>query len=190
MMIAAGVTENEGRALSAAVEQLRRLLADASQRDWKIGCDLSGAASNPEVSIISLLPEVESADSIDRVRERLREHLAARIAAGASAFLCTIFRACEDDAPKLERIRRLNLLAPELSHDLDAGVIDFDRMLGDIGSQILETDYRLGGAGAREIVAYTIVKTFLSGGLDDRVPDDVIERARSLHRRAHQVEAG
>jgi hypothetical protein len=189
MMIAASVTQNEGRALSAAVEQLRRLLAQASQREWKFECDLSGAASNPEVSIISLLPEVEGADPIDRVRERLRERLGTQMAAGATAFLCTIFRAC-DDPSKLERIRRLNLLAPELSHDLDIGVIDFDRMLGDIGSQTLETDYRLDGAGAREVAAYTIVKTLIGGGLDDRVPDEVIERARSLHVRAYRVEAG
>jgi hypothetical protein len=190
MMIAASVTENEGRALGSAAEQLRRMLTEASQRDWRIECDLSGSAANPELCIISLLPEAEGAEPIDSVRQRLHEHASAAAAAGASVFFCTIFRACENDAPKLERIRRLNLLAPELSHDLDVGVIDFDRMLGDIGAQTLETDYRLGGAGAREVAAYTIVTTLLRGGLDDRVPDEVIERVRAIADRIHRIRVG
>jgi hypothetical protein len=190
MMIAASLTENEGRALGSAVEQLRRTLAEASQRDWKIECDFSGAATRPEICIISLLPEAERPDAIDGVRQRLRERVSDTVAAGASVFLCTIFRACENDASKLERIRRLNLLAPDLSHDLDVGVIDFDRMLGDIGSQTLETDYRLDGAGAREVAAYTIVTALLRGGLDEHVPGDVLERARSIYDRAGRASAG
>ncbi|MGH7715531.1 MAG: hypothetical protein ACREML_05985 [Vulcanimicrobiaceae bacterium] len=185
MIIAATVTENEGRALSVAVEQLRRLLAQVSQRDWNIECDLLAIASNPEIRIISLLPEVESDEPIDRVKQRLREHLNASIGAGGSVFLCTIFRACNGDASKLERIRRLNLVAPALSHELDAGVIDLDRMLSDIGAQQLQTDFRLDGPAAREVTAYTIVKTLLAGGFDDRIPDETVERARSMADRAY-----
>jgi hypothetical protein len=186
MMIAATVSENEGRVLAVAVEQLRRLLAQASQRDWTLECDLSADTRHPDIRIISLLTEVESDEPIDRVRQRIRERLEASIGTGASAFLCTIFRACDGDAAKLERIRRLNMLAPELSHDLNAGVIDFDRMLSDIGAERMQTDYRLDGPAAREVVAYTIVKTLLTGGgFDDRIPDETVERALSMMDRAY-----
>lgn len=185
MMIAATVTDNEGRALAVAVEQLRGLLAQASQRDWTIECDLSGTANNPEICIVSLLPDLESGESIDRIRERLRKRLNESIGTGATALICTIFRACDEDPPKLERIRRLNMLAPELSHDLDAGVIDLDRTLSDIGAQRLQTDYRLDGPRAREVSAYAIVKALLAVGLDDRIPDEIVERARSLQDRTY-----
>jgi len=129
-------------------------------------------------------------EPIDRVDARLRDELGRLTARQTAVYICTIFRACEDDAARLERIRRLNLLAADLSHDLDIGVIDFDRQFADIGARTLETSYRLEGGGAREIAAYTVVKTLLaSGAFEDRIDDATIEQARAAHASTYQANA-
>jgi hypothetical protein len=192
MLIAAAVTENEASALTLAVAQMQQLFAQASQREWKIDCDLGFDPSRqPEICIVSLLRELDGTlDPIDRVESRLRDELGSLLEKRTAVYLCTIFRACEDDAPKLERLRRLNLLAVELSHDLDIGVIDFDRQLADIGAHVLETSYRLEGGAARAIAAYVIVKTLLAAGaFDDHLPAGTIEQARVLYDRAYQAQA-
>ncbi len=186
MLIAGALTENEASALMLAVEQMRQLFVRAGQTEWKIDCrlDLEEPAA---ICIISLLGEVDGArDPIDDVRRRLAKTIAGLTASGTGVFLCTIFRACEHDAPTIERIRRLNLLVAELSHDLDVGVIDFDRMLADIGARPLQTSYHLEGGGARDIAAYTIVKTLLAeGAFDDLIPAETLERARASYDRAY-----
>ena len=194
MLIAAVVTESEGRALVLAVEQMRQLFVHAGDREWQIDCDLRDdlrfePARPPQICILSLLRELDGAlEPIDRVDARLRDELGRLTARQTAVYICTIFRACEDDAARLERIRRLNLLAADLSHDLDIGVIDFDRQFADIGARTLESSYRLEGNAAREIAAYMIVKTLLAAGaFDDRIPVETIEQARAMYDRSHQA---
>ena len=99
--------------------------------------------------------------------------------------LCTVFRHVAppigdagDALPaKRERIRRLNLMAIDLSHDTGAGVVDVDRAFSHVGARSLATDHRLTGRAAAEVAAHTIVAGILAAGLDDVVPPDVQERA-------------
>jgi len=192
MLIAAAVTENEGNALVLAVEQMRQLFVRARKKEWKIECDLRlDPTRQPDISIVSLLRELDgTVEPLDRVEGRIRDELGRLVASRTAVYLCTIFRACDDDAAKLERLRRLNLLAIELSHDLDIGVIDFDRQFADIGARPLESSYRLEGSAAREIAAYIIVKTLLAAGaFEDHVPAETIEQARALYDRAYQAKA-
>ncbi|HEY1730077.1 MAG TPA: hypothetical protein VGG22_17035 [Candidatus Baltobacteraceae bacterium] len=192
MLIAGAVTENEGHALMLAAEQARQLLVRAGAREWKIDCELTGslhfeADRQPAICIVSLLREVDS-DPLDQVRIRLMDQLGKLDARQTAVYLCTVFRACENDAPLLERIRRLNLLAADLSHHLDIGVIDFDRQFADFGARPLQTSYRLEGGTTREIAAYTILKTLLaSGAFDNHVDDETIEKARAMYDRAHKA---
>ncbi len=195
MLIAAAVTENEGNALMLAVEQLRRLFASASDREWKIECELQDGVRfdpdlKPAVYIHSLLARLDANEPIDQLRSRLHTDLGKLVAHQTAVYLCTLFRGCEDDESKLERIRRLNLLTVDLSHDLDIGVIDLDRQLADIGARALQTSYRLEGRPACEIAAYVIVKTlFSTGAFDDHIDAETIERARAMHDRSYQASA-
>ncbi len=185
MLIAGAVTGNEESALMLAVEQMRQLFVRAGQTEWKIECELQ-TDRKPAVYIASLLTQLDTDEPIDRLQSRLRSELANLNA----VYLCTVFRGCEDDPSKLERIRRLNLLAIDLSHDLDIGVIDFDRQFADIGARPLETSYRLEGRAAREIAAYVIVKTlFATGAFDDHIAAETIEQARTLYDRSYQANA-
>jgi len=193
MLIAATLTENEGSALMLAVEQMRRLFVRAGQSEWKIECELQGGMRfdldrKPAVYIVSLLTQLDTDEPIDRLQGRLRTELGDVVAHQTAVYLCTLFRGCEDDAAKLERIRRLNLLTADLSHDLDVGVIDFDRQLADIGARSLESSYRLEGRAAREIAAYVIVKTlFATGAFDDHIAAGTVEEARSMYDRSYQA---
>ena len=194
MLIAGIVTENEGHALMLAAEQARQLFVRSGAREWKIDCELTSnlhfeADRQPAICIVSLLREVDS-DPMDRVRMRLTDQMGKFDRRRTAVYLCTIFRACENDAPLLERIRRLNLMAANLSHDLDIGVIDFDRQFADIGARTLQTSYRLEGGTTREIAAYTILKTLLaSGAFDGHVDDETIEKARAMYDRASKANA-
>ena len=101
-----------------------------------------------------------------------------------STFVCTIFRhvAGRTDAAVVERIRRLNLMAMELSHDTGVNVVDLDRALASVGGRALRTDYRLGGAAAAKVAADAIVSGILKAGLDDFFPLETQERAKELQR--------
>jgi hypothetical protein len=171
VLIAAHVAESERPAFTLAQEHLRRLIDRPFELEFN-------ATDGAEISIASLLRDVESGEPLEGVRSRLCDV--------PPSFVCTVFRACEGDAGKLERIRRLNVLAAEISHETGCGVIDFDRMFGDIGARTLQTDYRLGGNIAREIAAYTIVRTILAAGLDDLIPDAHLTRARAEHDRVYK----
>jgi len=195
MLIAAAVTENEGNALTLAVEQMRQLFARVSQREWKIECELRDdlrfdPERKPAVYIVSLLTQLDANEPVDRLRGRLHAELSNLVAQQPAVYLCTVFRGCEDDPPKLERIRRLNLLAVDLSHDLNVGVIDFDRQFADIGARPLQSNHRLEGRGACEIAAYVIVKAlFATGAFDDHIDAETIEAARLIFDRSLQAYA-
>ncbi len=83
--------------------------------------------------------------------------------------VCTVFRHVTPDAQapaRLRHIRRLNLLAAEMSQELGLTVIDLDRALADIGARALATDHRLGGPYATEMAAKCIALALLVAGLD------------------------
>jgi hypothetical protein len=106
-------------------------------------------------------------------------------------FLCTLFRhvppfseAEGGEARRLwlrQRIRRLNLLATDLSYSTGINIIDLDRTLAHLGAGPLQTDVRLGGERATAAAADTICGALLAAGLDDVVPEALLNRSQKLH---------
>ena len=181
MLIACRVAPSERDAWSIARQNLRTSLTRASQRDWPVELSFVDSIDalmepKPDIAVISLLTELEGGSLVE-VAERLRTGLHALDGLGVAVFLCTVFRAC-DDPSRLERIRRLDLLAAQLSHETGCGVIDFDRSFAHTGARPLETDYLMRGSNAARLAALTIFDALLSAGLDDAVPADVLQRAQ------------
>lgn len=135
--------------------------------------------------IESLLPEVERfADPWSASEARVRARIDHRAAPDQLLYLMTVFRsvAADEDpataAAKRVRIRRLNRLAVELSHQTGASIIDLDRALADVGAHALGTDFRLRGESAIEASARCIADAWLATALDDRVTATKLDAAR------------
>ncbi len=187
------VDVSEQPALEAAAALLSKELSAAAGSQITTDClflktisDVP-AAGPVLIAITSLLPELENLDEPwPEVEKRLRDafHAAAQ-QSDLRLFVITIFRHVapeewEERTLRLRvRIARLNLFAAEISRETGCNVIDIDRVLADIGAQVLHTDYRLGGPYAVEAVATSVVLTLLSLGLDEYAPYEVQEAARA-----------
>jgi hypothetical protein len=194
ILIQAVVTAAEQAAVRDAAERLSASLSAAAGTAYAVDCvfptdidrlDRSGKTS---IVITSLLDEVDAVDERwQETEDRLRSTYRNLSEDGRLAvFICTVLRhVAPDAAPELVtarriRIRRLNLLAAELSRETGCFVIDVDRMLADIGAQPLQTDYRLIGPYAAGAAAKSIAMTLLSAGLDAFVPVEIQDAARDL----------
>lgn len=191
------VADAERPAIVAACQQLDECLRAGSGCTWPIELRFQpsiasvGSSGRPTLVILSLLPELaRENEPAARTEARLRLQLGLLAPVAPFLLICTIFRHVADSgaplAPAagvgtLERIRRLNLLAAELSHDTGIAVLDIDRAFAHIGARELQTDYRLGGRIAAEAAAHTMVAGILAVALDDIVPADVQERAQQFH---------
>jgi hypothetical protein len=139
------------------------------------------------IVISSLVLEVANYEEAwPQVEHRLRARYEALAGTGAVIFLCTVLRhvarseGADQAKCKLIRIRRLNLLAAELSRETGACVIDLDRSLADIGARKLHTDYRLNGQYAGEATAKFIALAVLSAGLDAHVSFEIQDAAKAI----------
>jgi hypothetical protein len=146
------------------------------------------------IVVASLLPELARLDEPwPSVEARWRAQAALLVEGGTSPpLLCNIFRRVSERSARavlIERIRRLNLLAVDLSHDFGLPVIDIDRVFAHIGGRGAQCDYRLGGPIAAEVVGYVVARSLLSIGLDDAVAVDVQERAKAFLGELHQIDA-
>jgi hypothetical protein len=189
--IRAVVDINERAAVSRAAMLLESSLSAASGEPVTVRCrfeaslDALQGFEEPCILMISLLPEVANyRESWVEVEKRFRERCLALMSAdGAIAFLCTVFRhvATGDsaDPARLVRIRRLDLLAAELSREAGLFIVDLDRSLADIGASKLHTDYRLDGEYASQAAAKFIALAVLSAGLDAYLPFEVQDAARA-----------
>lgn len=199
ILIDAVVDETERPVWAAAMAQLRDCLAAAGGGTaWRIEVRFprSLAALDrhrpPSAIVASLLAEAARPDEhIALTEARWRTQLAALDAGLVPAtFLCTIFRAVRgaradrSSAPALaliERIRRLNLMAIDLSHDIGVNIVDIDRIFAHVGALEVGSGYRLSGALAEEVAGYAIVAALLNMALDDLVPPAILERAKQAH---------
>jgi hypothetical protein len=194
LLIDAVIDPIERPVMIATAAQLRDSLSAAGEGQWQVQIrlrppPLAIEPEHPPMAIIaSLLPEVACLDEpISLTETRWRKQLAALNGdLRSSTFLCTIFRvvgggrraAPGNAAPKIvERIRRLNLLAADLSHDFGVGVIDIDRIFAHLGARHVQSDFRLRGAIAEEVAAYAIVSTLLAVGFGDVAPPEILARA-------------
>jgi hypothetical protein len=189
--IKAVVDSNEQAAVSLAASLLEKSLSAAAGDPVAVRCQFEPSLATLKASdesgiiISSLLPEVANyEESWTTVESRLRESYRKLAGTdGAAVFLCTIFRhvpsgSSADHSP-LVRVRRLNLLAAEISRETGACVIDIDRSLADIGASQLNTDYRLGGQYASDAAAKFIALAVLSAGLDNYVSFEIQDAARA-----------
>jgi hypothetical protein len=191
------VDESERPALLKAKEQLDECLGAASGVSWPTRILFRESISAidwsepPTVVIASFLPAAtRSEELLPSVEARWRADFGLLAERGVAAiFVCTVFRRVPSERPNalpddrrrtVERIRRLNLLAAELSHDLGISVIDIDRVFAHFGARALRTDFSLVGMVAAEVAAHTIVSSILAAALDDFIPPNVQERARAL----------
>jgi hypothetical protein len=189
--IEAEVDPREHPAVLAGAQQLAQALSAATGGDWPIQLHFleagaAAATSEPgSVIVLSLLSEVERREPIAETEARWRARLAGLAEGAAPVLICTVFRhLTERRAPggpeRLERIRRLDRMAADLSCDLGATVVDIDRAFAHIGGRVLQTDYRLDGRLAAEVAGHALVWCVLALGLDDVIPPEVEHRARAF----------
>ena len=189
------VTAAEQRGLKAAVDELRTQLSDlATDRPVEVrlgflppGFRPPQAPSHPDIFIASLLPELERAmDPFGDTEAQWRDHLTLLQDTGATVFVCTIYRHIGGQGDPLvrramlERVRRLNLMAVNLSHSLGVGVIDLDRAFAERGTETLQTDHRLEGRIAAEAMGHSVLSALLSMGLDE-ILDPALQEAVRLN---------
>lgn len=188
--VKAAVDTNEQAAVRLAATLLENSLSAAAGEPVSVRCkfeaSIEGLKGSDETCVIvaSMLPEVANHGAPwAEVESRLRGRYQALTSVdGAVVFLCTVFRHVlsgdGNDQSRLVRVRRLNLLAAELSRETGLFVIDLDRSLADIGAFKLQTDYRLDGKYASDAVAKVIALAIVSAGLDAHVSFDVQDAAR------------
>lgn len=199
------VSDIERPSIVAGMEQLTRRLGAATGIRWPIKLVYRASlraverSDRPKAVIASLLTElVDRPDTLASIEARWRNELSALRMRGVSTiFVCTIFRYVsansmsakpEARSATIEYIRRLNLLAAELSHDTGLSIIDIDRSFAHLGGRVLHTDCRLTGALAIEVAGHIIASTILAVGPDDFIPVDVQERAKKLQPSLREIE--
>ena len=191
IVLEAEIDPREQPVMLAAAQQLSEALRAAASVDWPIRISLheAGKLGSPAagaIALVSLLIEAERDEAFDATAARLRARAQLLVDGGVRVLVMTVFRAVPGwrtdpaAAARLERIRRLNRLALDLSHDLGVTVADIDRAFAHIGGRTLGADYRLSGRLAAEVAAHTIVLSLLWLGLDEIVPPAVQDRARAF----------
>jgi len=191
--IAALVSEDERAAVELAANHIADSLTRAAGIPWTCHCtfrsDLEGLqdAGTATIVLTSLLRELGDAETPwPATEQRLRARYATLCAREHPVLLCTIFRHVNADtdadvaAALRARIRRLDLLAAEISHETGAYVIDLDRVLADIGGRRLDTDYRLSGPGGSAVAAHTIALSIVGNALDAIVSFELSDAATAI----------
>jgi len=189
LIVRAVVGDEERAAVRKALARLETALA-AAGAPVTVSCQFEPStealqkSAAPCVIIASLLPEMaHHGDPWPQVEQRLRRDFQQLTSIdGAVVFISTVFRHVPGDdgadPSRLVRIRRLNLLAAELSRETGLFVIDIDRTLAAIGARKLDTDYRLGGEHAADAAAKVIALAIVSAGLDAYVSFDAQDTAK------------
>ena len=151
-----------------------------------------GATHGPGLTVSSFAAEIEaSRRDWPATQARLRlDYGSLTNASERQVFVCTVFRHTPRDLEERERsdlllaIRRLNLLAVELSHETGLQIIDIDRDLADVGGVNIGADYRLIGADSAEAAGYAMASTILAMGLDEWVSPEAQDLAMAAVARA------
>jgi hypothetical protein len=195
IQIAAFITEDERLALSAgegflgaALEAEAFALACASVAE---PAELVQAPAET-IRLISLTTQLASLDVPWPVAQaELRTWVSEVAEAGDPVFVTTIFRcipaAQDPEGRLLTRVRRLNLLAADLSREFGVFVIDLDRVLTDIGGLALDADYRLQGKLAADVVGQALALCIATNALDIYMPFEAQERTVAYLKAHDQV---
>ncbi len=176
---------------AAIVSQAARQLSGALGSGYRVEAEFPSSlatldrAAEPCIVVTSLSAEAEAIDEAWDIQEERLGRLFHDLTADARVlpYVCTVFRHVVETADpeerrrRLRRIRRLNLLAAELSRRTGVHVVDFDRALADIGAQALATDHRLGGHVAVVAAGACLSRVVLTTGLDAVLSYSVQEAA-------------
>jgi hypothetical protein len=195
--IHAHISQTEREAVFACARNLVSAFGEATGAEARCEpvfvADLQALSQSPPgtLRLASLLPELQNLDEPwGEAEPRLQALFEALTAAGDPVFICTILRHAgqDEDAALLYRrrvrIRRLNLLAAELSRKTGAFVIDIDRVIADIGGRNLQTDYRLDSPAAAGVAGQAVAFSVTVNGLDAITPFETQERMREIIGRA------
>ena len=189
--IVAIAVETERAAIERACGNIARALSQATGKSWMCDCrfvrelDLQNSDVAGSIIVTSLGSEVDAPERWEDAEPRLRKVYAGLCEPGHPVFICTVLRHTGDGDPATAmrrriRIRRLNLLAAEISREHGAFVIDIDRRLADVGARRLGTDYTLKGVAAEKLAGDAIAMEVVLNGLDGFVNVEVQDRARTL----------
>jgi hypothetical protein len=207
LCIHAVLQDGERAALLAALEELAFCFVEAGAADFPTDLHFHAefqeipAVSCPALVMTSMLPALNDLGApLDRLERELRDAFEAIGRKGYSAaYLATIFRRIDprekaaDPAlaqVRMERIRRLDFLAAELSHDFDLNIIDFDRAFAHIGGRALGTDYSVTGSAATDAARHVIISTLFAAGLDEFRWSELQTEARLIYDRRRLVADG
>jgi hypothetical protein len=181
--IMASITEVEAGVLAFACNRLTDAMSNKA-----IGVAFNRAATlddvvsapNGTIRVVSLGAQLASTFNWVEEELSLRRVFSALAETGDPVLVATIFRyvpaADDSDGRLLTRVRRLNLLAAELSREYGAFVVDFDRVLADVGGLALGCDYRLEGQKGLEMAGQALALGIAGNALDAYLPFEVQER--------------
>lgn len=193
IVIDAAIAGVERAVVAVFADQLTECLAHVSGERWQVDTrvhdDIAAIApgDGSQVVVASLQSELDRDDAIDAIGMRWRERIDALMPQAAAVLLVTIARRVASPlpaiagaaVPTIERIRRLDLLAVELSHATGASVADVDRLVAHVGARALGADHRLDNPMAAELAAWVILAALVAqGALDAWAGDGASERAR------------
>ena len=190
--IDAFVSENERTAVHLAASHIAQALSRTTKTPWlceaTVRLDMEALkAGNAAMIVTSLLPELEKlAEPWTEEEKRLRTTYAALGERGIPVFICTILRHIGSDVDAdlaetiIVRLRRLNLLAAEISRECGAYLIDLDRVLADVGARRLQTDYRLAGNAAAQMAGHFMALTMLANAPEEIISFEVQNAAREI----------
>jgi hypothetical protein len=178
-------TAEENAAVRMAMTRVSEVAAEAGGPtfDVTISALSEVAGVSADLAIASMLPEAEAAEEHwTSTERRLRNAIAGLRQNVRKLYICTVFRHAPgpEGRARLARIRKLNLLALELSRETGAFIVDVDRMLADAGAPSFDADFRLTGPLATEAVAREIVRTLIATGFDAAYPRPAQERLSAL----------
>ena len=190
ILIAVADLAVETAALRLALDRFSDCLADLGPKapEFRLLDPVAGGEDAPleqaNIILSSLLSEAQIQDQAPwaETEARIRQRYLGIAKTGPRHYLCTVFRHVPPDAlPSLRaRIRKLNLLAAELSRETGIFIIDLDRSLADVGARAYATDFRLGGPYATEAVAREIAATFLGTGFDAALAREARDRLKAM----------
>ena len=188
VLLAACISTDEQPALSAALDFLQSgLESEKTSVSSSLIDDIEALIQAPvgTVRLVSLQTELARFETPwFQVEETLRRQFAALAETGDPVLIATVFRLVDrqldDGHARLTRIRRLNLLATDLSREFGAFVIDIDRVFADIGGSALKADYRLHSKAAADLAGHTLAVGIATNALDAFLPFEAQERVAAL----------
>ena len=188
LILCAALSKEEHPIALAAAQQFSAAVNTALGSVWPIKLVLAnadGRIASASIWIASMIDDVSRREPIEATTQRWQERRQRWSQRGGKRILlATLFGSVpcvSGDPTKVERLRRLNMMALRLSRESGIEIVDIDRLFSLCGARKLATDYRCRGESAAQLAGHAITAAIFAGGLDDFLPAEVQERAATLH---------